>query len=101
MFKKIGVVLLAALFLGSMAWTPVFDSVQAAAKCDCGKGCQCDHCKTGKGECQCKAGAAGCQCGKGCQCEHCRTGKGECTCKGDGKGGCSCGKGCNCGHCKT
>jgi len=105
MLKKIGVILIAVLFLGSMAWMPVIDSVQAAvkaAKCECGKDCQCEHCKTGKGECHCKAGEKGCSCGKGCSCEHCKTGKGECKCHAgrDGKG-CACGKDCKCEHCAT
>jgi len=116
MIKKIGVILLAVLFLGSMAWTPVFDAAYAAVKCECGKDCQCDHCKTGKGDCNCKGGCncgqcgtgkmgkkgmagkgcnncrtaskAGCNCGKDCQCDHCKTGKGDCNCKG----GCNCGQ---------
>jgi len=125
MIKKIGIILLAVVFLGSMAWTPVFDSVQAdvkAAQCGCGKDCQCDHCKTGKGECSCKAGAkgcsckadgkGGCNCGKDCNCGHCGAdhkdmngkqgmhGKG-CSCGMDAKGGCHCGKDCKCEHCKT
>jgi hypothetical protein len=88
--------------------------------CQCGEGCHCGHCKTGKGACGCKAGAmgckcmgagdGGCQCGEGCQCEHCKTGKGACGCKagamgckrmGAGDGGCQCGQGCQCGHCMT
>ena len=77
MLRKIGIILLAVVFAGSMAWVPVIDTVQAA-KCACGKDCKCEHCATGKGECHCKAGEKGCSCGKGCTCEHCKTGKGEC-----------------------
>jgi hypothetical protein len=79
MLRKIGIILLAVVFAGSMAWVPVIDTVQAA-KCACGKDCKCEHCATGKGECHCKAGEKGCSCGKGCACEHCKTGKGECKC---------------------
>jgi hypothetical protein len=136
MIKRIGVLFFALLFLGSMASAPVFAAADAApakaqtmgckcmgagdGACQCGKGCQCGHCMTGKGACDCKAGAMGCkcmgsgdgacQCGKGCQCEHCKTGKGACDCKagamgckgmGAGDGACQCGKGCQCEHCKT
>ena len=109
MFKKFGILTLAVMFVGSMAWVPVIDSVDAAVKCDCkagekgcncGKGCGCEHCRTGKGECKCHAGGKGCACGKDCKCEHCMTGKGECRCKA-GEKGCNCGKGCGCEHCKT
>ncbi|MBI5849000.1 MAG: FixH family protein [Nitrospirae bacterium] len=117
MFRKIGVILIAVLFLGSMAVMPVVDQLYAADSksavkgCDCGKDCKCEHCKSGKGECSCKSkgngkgcncaadAKGGCQCGKDCMCEHCKTGKGTCSCKGGGKGGCQCGKSCNCGHC--
>ncbi len=80
MFRKFGILILAVMFLGSMAWIPSLDLVDAAAKCACGKDCKCEHCMTGKGECHCKPGEKGCTCGKGCTCEHCRTGKGECKC---------------------
>ena len=107
MFKKFGVVLLAVLFIGSMAWAPIISTVNADAKCDCGKDCKCDKCATGEGECHCKDGknGDGCECGKGCKkgdgnC-NCKAGdKGcKCKCKGDGKG-CQCGKDCQCEHCK-
>ena len=110
MLKKFGVVLLAVLFIGSMAWSPVINTVNADAKCDCGKDCKCEHCKTGKGNCNCKAGdkgcqckgeGKGCQCGKDCRCEHCKAGKGDCNCKMGGKGGCNCGKDCKCAHCAS
>jgi hypothetical protein len=80
MLKRIGILILAVVFIGSMAWIPVVDSAQVAAKCACGKDCKCEHCVTGKGECHCKAGEKGCTCGKGCTCEHCKTGKGGCKC---------------------
>jgi YtkA-like len=108
MLRKIGIILLAVVFIGSMVWAPTVSTVDAAAKCECGKDCKCEHCATGKGECHCKAGDKdckcksddkGCQCGKDCKCEHCKTGKGTCNCKTDGKGGCKCGKDCNCSHC--
>ncbi len=128
MIKKFGVVLLAVLFIGSMAWAPIVSTVDADTKCECGKDCKCDHSATGKGECNCKdgkngegcgcgkdckcehsktgeancnckAGDKGCQCGKDCQCGHCKTGEGNCNCKIDGKGGCKCGKDCKCAHC--
>jgi hypothetical protein len=113
MLRRIGIIILAVVFMGSMSWAPMVDTVHAAAKCECGKDCKCEHCKTGKGECQCKGeGKEGCKCGKDCGCEHCKTGKGECKCgkgdgksgckcKSDGKGGCQCGKDCKCEHCKT
>ncbi len=117
MIKRIGVLFFALLFIGSMASAPVFSAADAApAKaqtmgckcmgaggdaCQCGQGCQCEHCKTGKGACDCMAGATGCkgtgagdgacQCGKGCQCEHCKTGKGACDCMAGAMG-------CKCGH---
>ena len=101
MLRKIGIILLAVVFAGSMAWVPVIDTVQAA-KCACGKDCKCEHCATGKGECHCKAGEKGCSCGKGCTCEHCKTGKGECKCHAGKNGkGCACGKDCKCEHCVT
>jgi len=80
MLKRVGILILAVVFIGSMAWIPVVDVAQAVAKCACEKNCKCEHCVTGKGECHCKAGEKGCSCGKGCGCEHCRTGKGECKC---------------------
>ncbi|MBA4371911.1 MAG: hypothetical protein C0402_03510 [Thermodesulfovibrio sp.] len=109
MLRKIWIVLLAVVFIGSMSLTPMFDSVHAAPKCQCkgdgkdcscGKDCKCDHCAAGKN-------GKDCQCGKDCKCDHCKTGKGSCQCKtgtkgcqckGDGKD-CSCGKDCKCDHC--
>jgi hypothetical protein len=86
------------VFFGAASFSGL--SFADTVKCQCGPNCQCDHCKTGKGECMCAAGAKGCQCGPNCQCDHCKTGKGECMCKA-GKKGCSCGPGCACEHCKT
>ena len=100
MLKKVLVLLLAILFVGSVTLMPTMNMVDAAEKCACGKDCKCEHCVTGKGECHCKAGEKGCSCGKGCGCEHCRTGKGECKCHAGGKG-CACGKDCKCEHCAT
>jgi len=102
MLKRVGILILAVVFIGSMAWIPVVDVAQAVAKCACEKNCKCEHCVTGKGECHCKAGEKGCSCGKGCGCEHCRTGKGECKCHAGKNGkGCACGKDCKCEHCVT
>ena len=101
MLKKVLIMLLAVIFVGSISLLPTVSLVDAAAKCACGKDCKCEHCMTGKGECNCKPGEKGCTCGKGCTCEHCKTGKGECKCHaGNGKG-CACGKDCKCEHCMT
>ena len=80
MLKKVLITILAVIFVGSMSLLPTVSLVDAAAKCACGKDCKCEHCMTGKGECQCKHGEKGCTCGEGCKCEHCVTGKGECRC---------------------
>ena len=80
MLKKVLIMLLAVIFVGSISLLPTVSLVDAAAKCACGKDCKCEHCMTGKGECHCKPGEKGCTCGKGCTCEHCKTGKGECKC---------------------
>ena len=71
-----------------------------AKSCQCGPNCTCAHCKTGKGECMCKAEVEGCTCGPNCTCAHCKTGKGECACKAEVRG-CTCGPNCTCVHCKT
>ncbi|MGO9016374.1 MAG: FixH family protein [Dissulfurispiraceae bacterium] len=109
MLKKFGVILLAVLFIGSMTCAPIIGTVDAAAKCDCGKDCKCANCTTDKGDCNCKNGknGNGCQCGKDCKCGKCS--KGNCDCKAGDKGcncmsdgkGCKCGKDCKCEHCKT
>jgi YtkA-like len=80
MLKKVLITILAVIFVGSMSLLPTVNLVDAAAKCACGKDCKCEHCMTGKGECQCKPGENGCTCDEGCKCEHCVTGKGECRC---------------------
>lgn len=110
MLKKVGVILLAVLFIGSMTWAPIVGTVDASAKCDCGKDCNC-NCATEKGDCHCKDGKIGdgCQCGKDCKCGKCNKGNGKCDCKAGDKGckckndgkGCQCGKDCKCEHCKT
>ena len=63
MVRKIGILFFATMFFGFMAWTPVFDSANAAPGCQCSQGCPCEHCKTGKGACACKAESMGCKCG--------------------------------------
>jgi hypothetical protein len=81
MLRKIGIILLAVVFIGSMAWVPTVSNVDAAAKCECGKDCKCGHCATGKGECHCKDGDNGCKCksdGEDCQCgKDCQCGEAE------------------------
>ena len=76
MLRKIGIILLSVVFIGSMSWALTVSTVDAEAKCECGKDCKCEHCATGKGECHCKDGDKGCKCksdGKGCQCgEDCK-----------------------------
>jgi len=74
-------------FTVALLFSPVVDltTAETASKvesqgCQCGPDCQCEHCKTGTGECLCKAGHGGCSCGPNCGCEHCRTGVGECKC---------------------
>jgi len=67
------------VFFGAAAFSDL--SFGDTVKCQCGQNCQCEHCKSGKGECKCKAGEKGCLCGPGCTCEHCKTGKGECACR--------------------
>ncbi len=86
MLKKFGVILLAVLFIGAMTYAPIIGTVDAAAKCDCGKDCNCGKdCKCGKD----------CNCGKDCKC-----GK-DCNCGKDHKCGkdCKCSKGCKCKNC--
>lgn len=80
MLKRVFIVLLAVVFVGSMSLMPATSFGDAKVACPCGKDCKCEHCMTGKGECHCKPGEKGCTCSKGCTCEHCKTGKGECKC---------------------
>ena len=57
MVRRLLIMLLAVVFLGSMSLIQSVDLVNAAAQCACGKDCKCEHCMTGKGECKCHAGA--------------------------------------------
>lgn len=95
MFRKITVVILAVLCLGSFVPLALgADTAGEKMPCSCPKGCQCEHCRTGKGHCQWMTGEKCCTCPKDCQCEHCRTGQGTCICNTGGKGCVCCPKGC-------